>query len=82
MEYLFTKYSETCLERPLLTETTCLERPHILGRRSYTYISVIGPVTKTVLRDHFFMASGGGLSTGSTVRATVITIINYKGDQA
>ncbi len=33
-----TQYSETCLERPLPWETTCLDRPHIFGRR--TYISI------------------------------------------
>ncbi len=28
-------YSKTCLERPLPRETTCLEEPHVPGRRHY-----------------------------------------------
>ncbi len=30
-------YSETCLERPLPSETTCRERSHIPGEESYTF---------------------------------------------
>ena len=50
-------YSETCLERPLLWETTCIEGPHIPGRRSH--ISVwwnLSPKT-TFLEKPYFLAN-------------------------
>ncbi len=33
-------YSDTCLDRPLPWEATCLERPHIPSRRSYISVQL------------------------------------------
>ena len=48
-------YSEICLERPLLWETTCLKRPHIRGRRSYISIQLnLSPKTTCFERPYCY----------------------------
>ncbi len=55
-------YSETCWERPLPWETTCLGRPHICGRKTYISIQVnLSPETTCLDRPHF-CGQWGGLS--------------------
>ncbi len=62
------KYSGTFLERPLPSETTCLERPDFSGRRSYIF-NTIEPVTKDQLswKTTFLRLMGWSFKTGSTV---------------
>ncbi len=57
------EYSVTYFERPLLWETTCLEGPPVLRRRSYI-VSVKEPVTqkKTTCLERHFYGQWGGLS--------------------
>ena len=53
-------YSETCLERPLPLETTCLKRPHISGRKFYISIQLnLWPKTTCLERKHFYVGRGG-----------------------
>ncbi len=69
----FCSYSQTTLlfERPLLWEATCLERPDIPGRRSYTFRCnwTFFHQRPPVLRPHLFGRLGWSLKTGSTVLA-------------
>ncbi len=51
-------YIEPCLERPLPRETTCLERPHIFGRRSAFQCNRTCYQRLPVLTDHLFVANG------------------------
>ncbi len=52
-------YSETCLERPLPWQTTCLEGPHIPGRSSHMsmYLNLAVKKKLPVLRGHIFAAN-------------------------
>ncbi len=51
-------YSETCLERPMLWGTTCLEWPHI-SCKTWTHISTLTcHQWPSVLRDQIFMVNG------------------------
>ncbi len=52
------KYSETCIERPLPRETTCLEGPHTPGRKSAFQCNSTCHQRPPVLRDHIFVANG------------------------
>ncbi len=53
-------YSETCHERPLAWETTCLDRPHILAEGpTFQYTSNWTCQQRPpVLTDHIFVANG------------------------
>ncbi len=55
-------YSETCLERPLPWETTCLEGPPVWGRKSHIPVYMnLSPKT-TCLERPYFCGQWGGLS--------------------
>ncbi len=54
------KYSETCLQRPLPWHSTSLERPHSYSWQRVLYFNAIWPCYQgpPVFRDHIFMANG------------------------
>ncbi len=64
-------YSETCLERPLLRQTTCPEGPHIHDRSLRSPISIqlnLSPKTTSLIRErHFWPMGMGSFKIGSTV---------------
>ncbi len=65
------KYTVRPALRPLLWETTCLERPRILGRQAYCF-NVTDPVTKDYLswETTFVRPMGWPFKTGFTVIGT------------
>ncbi len=72
-------YSETCFERPLPWEITCLEGLHFPGRRSYIsmQLNLSPPKTTWLERPYFLWPMGRSFKTGSTVvvlkqRSTVL----------
>ncbi len=61
-------YSETCLERPLSWETTCLEWPHIPGGRFPTTVQVnLSPKTTCLDRLYCTVKQSQSFNTASTV---------------
>ena len=54
--------SENCLERPLPWETTCLDRPHIFGRRTCISIYLNLSLETTCLDRPHFCGQWGSLS--------------------